>query len=78
MDAKVHFNLVLELEPDYAAAASDLAWLLATKTNEATRNMEEAVRCVERACELAAQIQSRRELYRAGWAYAVVPRVAGL
>ena len=121
-EAVAHFQAALKNKPDYAAAANDLAWILATESNAALRNVAEAVRWAERACELttnqvasyldtlgvayseagrfkkaveiteravaralaagdkqmAAQIQSRLEHYRAGRAYREIPERSGL
>ena len=112
-EAVEQYRKALAIDPRLATAQNHLAWLLATATDPAIRNVEEAVRWAERACELttnsvagyldtlgvayaeagrfveagqaaeraattalatgdknlAAQIQSRLELYRAGRAY---------
>jgi len=51
-EAMVHYRKALELEPQMVAALNSLAWILATETNGAIRNVAEAVRCAERACKL--------------------------
>ena len=50
--ATAQFRVALQIKPDHAAAANDLAWILATETNGAVRNVTEAVRWGKRACEL--------------------------
>jgi Flp pilus assembly protein TadD len=45
------FRKVLELDPREAMALNSLAWILATETDPAIRNVEEAIRHAKRACE---------------------------
>jgi len=49
-EAVTHFQAAVKNERDYAVAANDLAWILATETNGAVRSVSEAVRWAERAC----------------------------
>jgi tetratricopeptide (TPR) repeat protein len=51
-EAVAHLNRAVNIKPVYAAAANDLAWLLATASDPAIHNAKEAVRWAERACEL--------------------------
>jgi tetratricopeptide (TPR) repeat protein len=51
-EAVRHFRRAVELEPRLASALNSLALILATETNAAVGNVEEAVRCAERACVL--------------------------
>jgi len=51
-EAVVQYRKALELDPQLVSALNHLAWILATETNAAIRNVEEAVRCAERTCEL--------------------------
>jgi spermidine synthase len=48
----VHLRIVTELKPDRVEALNNLAWILASTSNEGIRNGPEAVRLAARACEL--------------------------
>ena len=50
--AVVQLRHVLGLKPDHAEALNNLAWLLATCSDDRVRDGAEAVRCAERACQL--------------------------
>jgi tetratricopeptide (TPR) repeat protein len=52
------FRKVLSLNPDDMESLNNLAWLLATCSDDTVRNGLEAVRCAERACFLAANKQT--------------------
>ena len=49
--ARLHH--VLSLKPDHAEALNNLAWILATCPDDRVRDGGEAIRCAERACQLA-------------------------
>src|SRR5207253_1400031 len=49
----------LQLEPTYAPAMNDLAWILATNQDPAVRDGAEAVRLAEQACQLAGTREPR-------------------
>jgi Flp pilus assembly protein TadD len=51
-DAIVEYTEALRLQPDFAGALNNLAWLRATNPDEQFRAGAEAVRLAERACEL--------------------------
>ncbi|HEY2951976.1 MAG TPA: tetratricopeptide repeat protein [Verrucomicrobiae bacterium] len=51
-EALEHYRLALKLAPSQPIALNNAAWILATHTNSALRNGEEAVRYAERACAL--------------------------
>lgn len=57
--AVVHLRTALKLQPDYAAALNDLAWLLAAGPGEAIRDVTEAIPLAERACELTSRKNAR-------------------
>jgi len=48
------FRQALSFKPDQAEALNNLAWILATCSDDQVRNGIEAVRCAERACQLTA------------------------
>ena len=73
--ATAQLRLALEFKPDYAAAANDLAWILATETNATIRNVDEAIRLATRACELTTN-QEALYLDTLGAAYAESGRFA--
>lgn len=50
--ATVQLRRVLALKPDYAEALNNLAWLLATSSDDRVRDGAEAVQRAERACQL--------------------------
>lgn len=50
--AIVDYERSIELDPSGATAHNDLAWLLATSSDESARNGERAVELATRACEL--------------------------
>jgi Flp pilus assembly protein TadD len=50
--AVVQLRHVLSLKPDHADALNNLAWLLATCSDDRLRDGAEAVQCAERACQL--------------------------
>ena len=51
-DALVQYREALRLNPELAGALNNLAWNLATSSDDGLRNGAEAVRLAERACEL--------------------------
>ena len=51
-EAVIHLRAAVRAQPNYASALNDLAWLLATQTDPAVRNVPEAIRLAKRACEL--------------------------
>jgi tetratricopeptide (TPR) repeat protein len=51
-EAVAEYREVLARQPDWAEAANNLAWLLATSPDAAVRSGPEAVRWAERACAL--------------------------
>ncbi|HTQ50755.1 MAG TPA: tetratricopeptide repeat protein, partial [Candidatus Acidoferrales bacterium] len=51
-EAIAQYRKALELDPDLPTALNNLAWILATSSDEQLRNGAEAVRLAERACEL--------------------------
>jgi Flp pilus assembly protein TadD len=50
---------VLRIKPDQPEALSNLAWLLATASDDKLRDGQEAVRCAEKACALTGQQQAQ-------------------
>jgi Flp pilus assembly protein TadD len=50
---------VLRIKPDQPEALSNLAWLLATASDEKVRNGQEAVRYAEKACALTGRQQAQ-------------------
>ena len=50
--ALAHYRRATDLQPDWALAVADLAWLLATAPDEDLRNGSEAIRLAERAVSL--------------------------
>jgi tetratricopeptide (TPR) repeat protein len=48
----IHLRIVTDLKPDRVEALNNLAWILASTSNQGIRNGPEAVRLAERACEL--------------------------
>ena len=50
--AVTHWRKAVELKPNQLGTLNDLAWILATHTDENLRNPAEAVELSERACEL--------------------------
>src|SRR5262245_6141768 len=50
--AVAELRRVVALKPDLAVGFNNLAWLLATCSDEGVRDGPEAVRCAERACHL--------------------------
>ncbi len=51
-EAAAAFRAAIRAKPDYPSALNDLAWLLATQPDPEIRNVPEAVRLAQRACEL--------------------------
>jgi tetratricopeptide (TPR) repeat protein len=51
-EASACFRAAIKAKPDYSSAMNDLAWILATVPDVAIRNVPEAVRLAQRACEL--------------------------
>jgi Flp pilus assembly protein TadD len=51
-DAAAEYRQALASQPDQIEALSNLAWLLATSSDQAARDGSEAVRLAERACKL--------------------------
>ena len=51
-EAVRHFRDALQFKPDWAAAMSDLAWVLATASDEVLRDANQAVHLAERAATL--------------------------
>lgn len=51
-EAAARFRAAIKAKPDYSAALNDLAWLLATRQEPRLRDVPEAVRLAQRACEL--------------------------
>src|SRR5262249_38225282 len=47
-----HLRIVTQLKPDTVEVLNNLAWILASTSNEGIRSGPEAVRLAERACEL--------------------------
>ena len=47
-----HFRIVTGLKPDDVGLLNNLAWILASTSNENIRDGREAVKLAERACEL--------------------------
>jgi spermidine synthase len=47
-----HLRIAADLKPDKVETLNDLAWILASTSNESIRNGPEAVRLAEHACEL--------------------------
>jgi len=54
-EAVEHYHQVLQEQPNWHKPNNDLAWILATCSDEKIRNPDEAVRLAERACELTEQ-----------------------
>jgi Flp pilus assembly protein TadD len=48
-DAVVHLRAAIKAQPNYASPLNDLAWILATQTDPAIRDVPEAVRKI---CEI--------------------------
>jgi len=57
--AATNYQAAIKLNPDWAIALNDLAWLQATAPDEHVRNGPEAVRLAERACALSQQKEAR-------------------
>jgi len=74
-EAVAHFEAALRLQPGYAIAANDLAWILATETNAAIRNVDEAIRLAMRACDWTTN-QEAMYLDTLGVAYSEAGRFA--
>ena len=51
-DAIFHFRAALKVNPRYPSALNDLAWILATQSDPQLRNVPDAVRLAEKACQL--------------------------
>jgi Flp pilus assembly protein TadD len=51
-EAVVQFRQVLALKPDLVEALNNLAWILATSSDDRVRDGKEAVRLAEHACQL--------------------------
>jgi protein O-mannosyl-transferase len=51
-EAAVHLRAAIKAQPNYAPALNDLAWILATQEEPAIRNVPEAIRLAQRACQL--------------------------
>ena len=51
-EAIAQFREALKLNPKYPSALNDLAWILATQPDTKLRNVPEAVRMSEKACQL--------------------------
>ena len=51
-EAVACFRSAIKAKPDYASALNDLAWLLAACPEANVRNIPEAIRLAQRACEL--------------------------
>jgi spermidine synthase len=64
---------VVELKPDWAKPAQDLAWIIAAHADAEYHDPEEAVRLAERACELS-DYRSAAGLDALGVAYAAAGR----
>jgi tetratricopeptide (TPR) repeat protein len=73
-DAATHLRRAVELEPDFVFALVRLASILATSSDPAIRNAEEAVRLATRACKLT-QYEGPTELATLSEAYAAAGRV---
>ena len=73
--AVAHFREALKIEPGLAMAANDLAWILATQTNDTIRNVEAAIRLARRACDLTTN-QEALYLDTLGVAYSEAGRFA--
>lgn len=56
-DAVSHWQAALKLDPDSVLALNSLAWTLATSTNDALRNGQEAVQLAEKAVRLTGSKQ---------------------
>jgi Flp pilus assembly protein TadD len=52
-DAIAQYRNALNLDPNAVLALNNLAWMLATDSDPALRNGQEAVTLAERACELS-------------------------
>lgn len=57
-DAIGYFRKSIELDPSFALAFNDLAWILATHPKKEFRNGEEAVRLAEHGCRLSGGTQA--------------------
>jgi tetratricopeptide (TPR) repeat protein len=51
-EAVAYFQFAIKLKPDNTPVLNDLAWILATTDNSKTRNVPDAIRLAQRACEL--------------------------
>ncbi len=51
-EAAACFRAAINVKPNYPAALNDLAWLLATQAHAKSRDVPEALRLAQRACEL--------------------------
>src|SRR5439155_5687259 len=51
-EAIAEYRAALEINPDWPAAANDLAWILATDPDEHVRDGTKAVELAERACRI--------------------------
>ena len=51
-EAAEAFRKAIKSQPDYASALNDLAWLLATTPQPEVKNLPEAIRLAQRACDL--------------------------
>ena len=51
-EAVTHLRAAIKADPNHAPALNDLAWVLATQDDPAIRNVPEAIRLAQRACEL--------------------------
>ena len=56
-EAIAQYREALKLDPDLSTALNNLAWALATSSDDQLRNGAEAVRLAERACELTHNAQ---------------------
>jgi tetratricopeptide (TPR) repeat protein len=68
-EALAHWREALRLEPNYAPAMNEAAYVLATSPNASDRNGAEAVRLAERAVQLSGS-RNLEYLYTLGTAYA--------
>jgi protein O-mannosyl-transferase len=57
--AVAHLRTAVKLQPNYAAALNDLAWLLASGPTNTIRNLPEALRSAEQACALTSRNNPR-------------------
>ncbi len=56
-EAVVQYREALKLDPDLTTALNNLAWALATSSDDQLRNGDEAIRLAEHACELTRYTQ---------------------